>query len=362
MAAVVMQDIDLKHRVLDNLSTTVLLFNKHLCLHYLNPAAESLFEISARRLLGLSVSQLLGNSETIEQMLSEALESNHAITQRETTIELSHGRKITVDLTVTPLIESHKTQEVLVEMAQLDRLLRISRDEDLLSQHNAVQEILRGLAHEVKNPLGGLHGAAQLLERQLKEAELKEYTQIIISEADRLQNLVNRMLGPNALPNMQWTNIHEILERVRHLVAVEVGDRIPIKRDYDPSIPEFQADQDQLIQAVLNLLRNAAQSIDTQGTILLRTSILRQFTIGHIRHKLVAKIEIIDDGPGVPPEIRAHIFYPMVTGRAEGSGLGLSIAQSLIQQHGGLIECQSIPGNTVFSLLLPLEKDTRGGS
>ncbi len=220
--------------------------------------------------------------------------------------------------------------------------------------------MVRGLAHEIKNPLGGLRGAAQLLQAELGSEELREYTQIIIQEADRLQELVNRMLGPNRRPSYAPINIHHVLERVRTLVLAETGERITIRRDYDPSIPELSGDSDQLIQAVLNIVRNAVRALGDTGTVTLRTRIQRQLTIGHGRHRLAAQIDIIDNGPGIPPEIAETLFLPMVTAGTGGMGLGLSIAQSLINQHQGLIECNSRDGETTFTIFLPLEDDSNG--
>jgi len=213
----------------------------------------------------------------------------------------------------------------------------------------------RALAHEIKNPLGGLRGAAQLLDQELQDPELREYTQIIIAESDRLQDLMDKMLGPNKPAQKTLLNIHEVLERVRQLVLVEANKNIQLKTDYDPSIPDLYADKNQLIQALLNIVRNAVQAIQTEGEILLKTRIRRHMTIGRKRFKLTIKIDIIDSGPGIKPELMDQIFYPMITSRAEGTGLGLSIAQSLINQHSGLIECESEPGRTVFSIYLPLE-------
>jgi two-component system nitrogen regulation sensor histidine kinase GlnL len=214
---------------------------------------------------------------------------------------------------------------------------------------------VRGLAHEIKNPLGGLRGAAQLLERELPDEALTEYTQIIIEEADRLQNLVNNMLGPNRVPEMKSVNIHQILERVYHLVKAEAGLRLTINRDYDPSIPPIVGDMDQLIQAFLNILRNGVKAAGSRGVLGITTRILRQFTIGNIQHRLVVSVEIEDNGPGIPKELQERIFFPMVTG-GDGIGLGLSIAQTLINRHHGLIEFNSKPGQTVFRVLLPLEQ------
>lgn len=341
--------------VIENLHTAVLLFDGALRLRYLNPSAEMLLAASAARLLGAEAKQLLP-SKPFSNALAEALASGHPFTERELVLELGPGRRVTVDVTASPLTEPGR-RELLVEMTQVDRQLRITREEGLLAQTATTRVLVRGLAHEINNPLGGLRGAAQLLERELPNEALKEYTRIIISEADRLQNLVNRMLGPNALPKRQPVNIHEVLERVRQLVQTAVPSDVHIERDYDPSIPEVMGDQDQLIQAILNLVRNAAQAVGEHGEIILRTRTLRQYTIGHTRHKLVIRVDVIDNGPGIPPEVMEAIFLPMVTGRPEGTGLGLPIAQSLINQHGGLIECDSQPGHTMFTVLLPINPE-----
>jgi two-component system nitrogen regulation sensor histidine kinase GlnL len=224
-----------------------------------------------------------------------------------------------------------------------------------LSQHQAAQALIRGLAHEIKNPLGGLRGAAQLLERELPDAALREYTRIIIDEADRLQSLMNRMIGPHLMPRRTQVNIHDVLEHVRGLILAEHPRGPSVRRDYDPSIPDFIADQDRLIQAFLNLARNAAAATGADGRIELKTRVLRQFTIGNRLHRLVLQAQVRDDGPGIPDEIRDRIFFPMVSGHPGGTGLGLSIAQELINQHGGLIEYESRPGDTAFFVYLPLE-------
>ncbi|MDD5755373.1 MAG: nitrogen regulation protein NR(II), partial [Methylococcales bacterium] len=232
--------------------------------------------------------------------------------------------------------------------------LRISQEEQSHAQQNTARLMVQGLAHEIKNPLGGLRGAAQLLDLELPNAELREYTRVIIAEADRLQGLVNRMLGSNELPNKKLLNIHEVLERVRWLVQTEVGENIKIHCDYDPSIPDLLGDKNQLIQAILNIVRNAVQAIPENGNVILKTRICRHATIERQRYKLALRCEIIDDGIGIMPDMINKIFYPMVTGRAEGTGLGLSISQALISQHQGLIECSSEKGRTVFAIILPL--------
>jgi two-component system, NtrC family, nitrogen regulation sensor histidine kinase GlnL len=342
-------------RILENLNTTVLLVDAQLKLRSINPAGELLFEISARQIVGQALGDLLPNNPALIDAMRQALATGHPFTEHGLHLLLSGKRDIAIDCTVTPLTDNHGKSELLLEWVPIDRLLRLAREENMLDQHAVSRALIRGLAHEIKNPLGGLRGAAQLLERQLPDKALKEYTRIIIHEADRLRNLVDRMVGPNAPLKKQAVNIHQVFEHVRSLMLAEIPNGIAVHRDYDPSIPEFSADPEQLIQAVLNVVRNAAQALNNAGDITLRTRIERQHTIGHQRHRLVLRAEIEDNGPGIPDELREHIFYPMVTGRAEGTGLGLSIAQVIIHQHGGSIECTSRPQQTVFKIYLPLE-------
>jgi two-component system nitrogen regulation sensor histidine kinase GlnL len=343
-------------RVLDFLSTAVLIFDERLRLRYVNPAGEALLAQSARTACGKSLYELIGNAEMVSEHLSGTLETREVLTQRACRLDLANGQtNVIVNCTHTPVIIPGEFSGVMLELRKVDHVKRIEQDEQLLIQHEATHALLRGLAHEIKNPLGGLRGAAQLLEREIQDDELKEYTQIIIGEADRLQNLIDRMLWPKNLPNMQSVNIHHILERVSDLVLVEVKSGLKIIRDYDPSLPELQADPDLLVQAVLNIVRNAVQALDGEGEIVLRTRVRRQFNIGTRRHRLVASVQVIDNGPGIAEELQEIIFYPMITTRSDGTGLGLSIAQSLINRHKGLIECSSEPGKTVFTILLPLE-------
>jgi len=354
MAAIPMLQTDLHQKILDNLNGAVALFGADLRLLYLNPAAEMLFGGSARQLLGLSFTDLIMPRDPVIDQVREAIASHHPFSKHEQLIDLFNGKEITADFTVTVLHSSFGESELLIEITPIDRLLRITREDALVAQQVATRDLLRGLAHEIKNPLGGLRGAAQLLERELHSEEQKEYTRVIIDEADRLQKLVNRLLGPSGMPKKEDVSVHEIIEYVRNIVTAEdVGD-IALHRDYDPSIPDIQGDPDLLIQALLNIVNNARQALGKQGNITIRTRVLRKFTIGQKQHRLVIKLDVVDDGPGIPADIKDKIFYPMVTGRADGTGLGLSIAQRLIQQHGGLIECQSQPGHTVFSILLPI--------
>jgi two-component system nitrogen regulation sensor histidine kinase GlnL len=342
--------------VLDNLATAVLLIDDQLNLSYLNPAAEILLEVSLQRVTGEPIANLfLENGEQLEG-LQAAIDSGSPFTKRQTLIRTPSPQEYTVDYTVTPIHNGTQTS-LLMEIQPLDRLLRISREETIISSQQTTKTLVRGLAHEIKNPLGGLRGAAQLLEKELNDDNLKDYTQIIIEEADRLTRLVDQLLGPKKAPQMAALNIHEVLERVFTLIEAESAGSIALKRDYDPSIPDVQGDKEQLIQAVLNIVRNAMQALNGQNnaTIILRTRTHRQFTIGAVRHRLVVRIDIADNGPGIPGDLIDTIFLPMVTGRAEGTGLGLSISQSIINQHRGLVECASETGNTVFSLYIPLE-------
>lgn len=350
-------DNDLTRLVLENISTAVLVFTGGLKLEYMNPAAEILFAVSARKVREYGLGEIMRESKEFETYLHRAIESGQGYTEHEFALTLPEGKQITVDCTVTSMMEGPSSPYAVVELQQVDRHLRISREESLMAQNVATRALIRGVAHEVKNPLGGLRGAAQLLERELPSEHLKEYTKIIIGEADRLQVLADNMLGPNALPNMKQTNIHEVLERVRSITLADVEEGIEIIRDYDPSIPDLTADRDQLIQAVLNIVGNAVQAMDRKGAITLRTRIDRQYTVGNTRHKHVVRLDVIDSGPGIPDDMLGKIFYPMVTSRAEGTGLGLSIAQSIINRHGGIIECESRQGETIFTIRIPLETE-----
>ena len=343
-------------RLLEFMSTTVLLFDDQLRLRYINPAGEVMLAQSARHACGKLLQDLIANADMVSGHLIGTLETRQVVTQRACRLDLTNGQEpVVVNCTHTPVSIPGEFSGVMLELRKVDHLMRIEQDEQLLIQQEATHALLRGLAHEIKNPLGGLRGAAQLLEREIHGDELKEYTQIIIREADRLQNLIDRMLWPKNVPNMQSVNIHHILERVSDLVLVEVKSGLKITKDYDPSLPELQADPDLLVQAVLNIVRNAVQALGGEGEITLRTRVRRQFNIGTRRHRLVACVQVIDNGPGIDEDLREKIFYPMITTRSDGTGLGLSIAQSLINRHKGLIECTSKPGNTVFTILLPLD-------
>ena len=342
--------------VLDGLATSVVCLDHELRVTALNAACENLFGISRRHAIGALLRDGVPHFVPLQQRLREALDAGSGFIDRELLLQRPGDSPITVDCTATPMLVEGRAG-LLLEVLPLDRLLRISRDELLMVQHEASRELIRGMAHEIKNPLGGIRGAAQLLEREFPDSQHREYTRVIIREVDRLQGLVNRMLGPNRAPEKTQFNVHEVLEHVRQLVQAEAPDTLQFLRDYDPSIPEIVADRGQLIQAVLNIVRNALQAIESEGEgqITLRSRTRRQCTIGSVRHKLVVQLDIEDSGTGIPAALLEKIFYPMVTTRAEGTGLGLPIAQYLIHSHGGLVECRSRPGCTVFTILLPME-------
>lgn len=348
-------------RLLENLSTAVVLLNDQLRVLYVNPAAEQLFATSSTHLIGQPIEHFCWENDRSMEDLRSALRELHPYTKREAQLHFpTSSQAATVDYTVTPLPEPGMHTMVLLELRPLDRLMRISREDNLYAANLATRALVRGVAHEVKNPLGGIRGAAQLLSRELSDPQLQEYTEIIISETDRLRNLVDKMLGPRKPMEFQRVNIHQVLERVRVIIHAEVGNSILLERDYDPSLPDIWADTDQLIQAVLNIARNACQALQEnryqhQPRIVIRSRAMRQFTIGSIRHRLTCLVEIEDNGPGVSKDLTETLFYPMVSGRPQGTGLGLSIAQSIIHQHRGLIECASTPGHTLFQIIIPIE-------
>lgn len=337
---------------LDLLSSAVILVDGGLIIQYLNPAAENLFAASSRQLLGKSLSHLLGEPPGLGAALDNALRDNWSYTGQNITVHRHGAEPLHLDCTVTP-VETARAR-LLLEFRPIDQQLKVAREERLAEQQQVNRELIRNLAHEIKNPLGGIRGSAQLLERELNNPQLQEYTQVIIKEADRLQDLMNRLLTSHRLMQPQPVNIHEILERVRRLINGEFPG-IQVRRDYDTSLPDLMGDREQLIQAILNVARNAAQALEGEGEIVLRTRAQRQVTLNKKRYRLALELQVIDNGPGMPEEIRERIFYPLVSGRDGGSGLGLTLAQAFIHQHQGTIEVDSRPGRTCFTLLLPLQ-------
>jgi two-component system nitrogen regulation sensor histidine kinase GlnL len=343
--------------ILDSISTGIVVLDENLRVTALNAAGQALLETSEARCIGLHASKLVLHPEQWLETLEQVLANKSPHASRSVALMLPSAQEIRVDVIITPVNDEEGAFSLLVELMAVDRLLKISREEGLLYAQETSRAVIRGLAHEIKNPLGGVRGAAQLLARDLPNEELAEYTRIIIREADRLRDLVDRLLGPNRQLDLQPNNIHEILEHVRNLITAESNNGVTITRDYDPSLPEFPCDKAQLIQAVLNIMSNALQAapIHSECEILLRTRSQRQFTVGTQLHRLVCRVDIIDNGPGISADMLPAVFAPMVTGRADGTGLGLSIAQSIIHLHGGALECESRPGETRFTFYLPME-------
>ncbi len=341
--------------LLDSLSCSVIAIDDAMRIRYLNSSAEQLLGISARKVINQRLTRALTIPDSLFARIRDALLSGHPFTDRQVSVE-PHGQDPqVVDLSLSPYRSNDKRIGLILEINTVDRPLRIARDEAMLTQQEHARSLLRGLAHEIKNPLGGLRGAAQLLDRQLPDPELSEYTTIIIREADRLQGLIDRMLGPTTRPRRDLVNLHEVLEHVRKIIIAGSPEGVQVRFDYDPSIPECMTDRDRLVQVILNIAGNALQAVGSSGKIIFRSRVGSNFTIGGSLHPLVANIQIIDDGPGIPDSLIDQIFFPMVSGSNHGSGLGLSIAQTTMNQLGGLIECHSEPGNTIFTVLIPLE-------
>ena len=341
---------------LDCLSTGAMVLDADGRIQYVNPAAETLLGISGVLLIGDGAGQVFERSLELLKAIQTARSEQETVIEYELDVAVNGHPPIRLGCSVSPL--EKPAHAMLIEMRAVDPHLRIARLEQARLQQEANRELLRNLAHEIKNPLGGIRGAAQLLERELPRESLREYTQVIIKESDRLQSLMERLLTPHRMPRFGAVNIHEVLERVRSLVLAETPS-VTLRRDYDISLPEIRADSEQLIQATLNIARNAVQAMHGnghghgQGEIVFKTRVARQITLESRRYRLGMRVEIIDNGPGIPEEIREQIFYPLVSGREGGSGLGLAVAQTLVAQNHGTIDCESRPGHTVFSIFLP---------
>jgi two-component system nitrogen regulation sensor histidine kinase GlnL len=344
---------------LDLLASAVLMVGADGRIRYANAAAEHLLDSSRKALSKVPLPALFVNGAELCRLCQQALAHNYADLRQDLTLERS-GRE---PLHVHSIVSASGEGEVVIELRENVQQLKLDREERILDQSQVNKELIRNLAHEIKNPLGGIRGAAQLLELELPDVHLvalREYTQVIIKEADRLQTLVDRLLAPHRRPHIVGdVNIHEVCERVRSLMLAEFPNGLAIRRDYDASIPEFRGDMEQLIQTVLNIARNSAQALSDRiaagdAELVFRTRVARQVTLAKVRYGLALDLHIIDNGPGISPQIRDRIFYPLVSGREGGSGLGLTLAQTFVQQHLGVIECESRPGLTDFRILLPL--------
>jgi two-component system nitrogen regulation sensor histidine kinase GlnL len=346
---------------LDLLASAVLVLDADGCITYANPAAENLLESSMKVMQHQRLAEMFINGDALRDVFAQAAAHLFADKRQDLVLERAGRDPLVVHVIVTALDDPHVP--VLLELRENVQQLKLDREERLIDQSQANKELIRNLAHEIKNPLGGIRGAAQLLELELPERHLnplREYTQVIIKEADRLQTLVDRLLAPHRRPHIVGdVNIHEVFERVRSLIMAEFPNGLTIQRDYDLSAPEFRGDKEQLIQAVLNIAHNAAQALSERieagdAMLTFQTRVARQVTLAKVRYRLALDLHITDNGPGIPPDIQNRIFYPLVSGRDGGSGLGLTLAQTFIQQHLGVIECESRPGYTDFRILIPL--------
>lgn len=341
---------------LEHLTTAIVLLDDEARIAYLNPAAENLFDVSRKQLIGQPLQQVLSQTDQLAAAMQQALSNHASYIEHELTLVAPNLTRLQLYAVITPL-QISQDPRLLLEFHPIARPLRLAREEQMLDQTQANRLLLRNLAHEIKNPLGGIRGAAQLLEQELDRPGLREYTQVIIQEADRLRSLMERLLTPQTAPHFGALNIHEVLERVRSVVLAELPEGLDIRRDYDTSLPELRGDKEQLIQVMLNIVRNAAQAMQGRGLIVLRTRIARQLTLMRRRHPLAVMVQIIDNGPGIPPELLDKIFYPLVSGRPDGHGLGLTLAQDFVSQHQGSLEVASEPGRTCFTVLLPLNTE-----
>ncbi len=343
----------------DSLSTGIVVLDAELCPIYANVSAQDFMAASLRHARGRPFADLFHDSRQLTAVLRRSLQRLETCTQHELVLKAVgstlNREPALVDLIVTPLEGQSTGTYLLLELSDAAQRQRITRDNQILADMDASRLMVRQLAHEVKNPLGGLRGAAQLLDKELASAELREYTAVIIAEADRLVALVDSMAGGSRPPHKTAVNVHEVCEHVIRLIRAEARDGVALERDYDPSLPSALFDRNQIVQALLNVVRNAMQAVGQHGRIVVRTRVRSGVSIGKARHRLVAVIEVEDNGPGVPPDLIKTLFLPLVTGRSNGTGLGLAVAQDLATRHGGIIEFTSQPGRTVFSLLLPLE-------
>jgi len=344
----------------DHLATMVAIVHRDGSCLFANASFENVLGLSRRNVLRGSWFEWFVESRLVRDTVAAVARNDFATSRFDGQLRrplAAHGESLPVHVIVNQM---DRADQVIVELVEIEQQTRQDREERALGQAQANKELIRNLAHEIKNPLGGIRGAAQLLEMEVESRALTEYTQVIINEADRLQALVDRLLAPHRKPHLvSDVNIHEVCERVRPLILAEFPRGLTVQRDYDISIPDFRGDREQLIQAVLNIAHNAAQALAermVQGgaKITLRTRIARQVTLGKQRYRLALELHIEDNGPGIPESIRDRIFYPLVSGREGGSGLGLTLAQTFVQQHQGMIECDSQPGQTIFKIVIPL--------
>ena len=345
------------YQALDLLATLVAVVDRQGAVRFANSALEDAVGLSRTSLKGVALSDWFTTPELLQSAIMGAQANEYTVIRYDAFLRRLNNEPLSVHVVMA---KNEGPDDLVIELVPIEQQTRQEREERLIDQAQANKELIRNLAHEIKNPLGGIRGAAQLLQMELETRELVEYTQVIIHEADRLQTLVDRLLAPHRRAQVvSDVNIHEVCERVRSLIVAEFPRGLKVVRDYDISIPEFRGDREQLIQAVLNIAHNAAQALKSRieqgdAELTFRTRVLRQVTFGKQRYRLALELHVIDNGPGVPDDIKDRIFYPLVSGRDGGSGLGLTLAQTFVQQHHGLIECESQPGRTDFKILIPL--------
>lgn len=353
MANIKQKKLAYQQRIPNQLVTAVIVLDKKLTIQYANPAAEALLIRGLNKLYAQPIASLFINHPIDASRLTQLLTSGQEFSDSDVLLELYTNYMITVELTASS-VEFNNTPHILLELKQIDQQKSISTEAFQQQQWESARDLIKGLAHEIKNPLAGLRGAAQLLSKEISQTQ-QEYTEMIIEQADRLTNLVDRLLGPNQLPKMTQHNIHTALEKIYQLARISNKANIQFIRDYDPSIPDVTFDDEKIQQALLNIVNNAIQVLESGGKITLKTRAASNKIINGKRVKLCAQICIIDNGPGIPKKLKDTLFYPMVSGKANGTGLGLSISQTLIHQHNGRLFCSSEVGHTEFEILLPID-------
>lgn len=360
----------ISQQILEQINASVLLLDSNNKIKFCNESAAMMFGQSKRKLEGQSFFEILIYHTFPTELLVELWSNGRSFADNDVEVVFPDGRHAIVEVSADQAVVLDEAL-CLLQIRQNENLRKISQENTQKHHISASRHLIRGLAHEIKNPLGGIRGAAQLLSRSLESDELKEFTQLIIEQSDRLRDLVDRLLGPNTPPKREANNIHIVLERVFSLVKLDKPDNIEVYRDYDPSLPVTVFDPNQLEQAVLNVVKNGIQALQefslTQPAeysplLTMKTRFAGSKVMHGTRFKQVLKISIIDNGPGISEELRSTIFYPMVTNKSDGNGLGLSISQTLIDQHQGMIEVDSWPGQTEFAIYIPVIQDSEGNN
>lgn len=342
--------------IIEQLVTAVLIVDQRGHIQFANASAETLLAGSSRRLQGAPLESLLRYSSLDFQLLHDALVNQQSLSDSDVVWVLHDGKQMTIELVVSPCVIGEEQNGQLFELRQVDLIRRLNQEQVQQHQLAAAQQLVRGLAHEIKNPLGGIRGAAQLLGAKLGSADLEDYTSLIIKQSDRLRELVDRLLGPNKPGARHAVNVHQLIERTLQIVNLDKPEHVQLSKDYDPSLPPIELVEHQIEQVLLNIINNAVQAVGAHGDIQVRTRVAHQETVYGKRYRQCLLLSVTDNGPGVPAELKDTLFYPLVSGREDGNGLGLSIAQSLVHQHAGKIEVSSRPGHSEFIIYLPYQE------